>query len=136
PAHTPLILAINKSDLPPQAKSADTPPASQAIPISAKTGAGIPALLDALRDASGAARVDAGDLLITNARHAQALTAALAPLRRVAQSLATQHSSLPTPLDLVAQDLREALHHISSITTPITTPDLLATIFSRFCVGK
>ncbi|MCC8177153.1 MAG: hypothetical protein LIO91_12120, partial [Bacteroidales bacterium] len=40
------------------------------------------------------------------------------------------------PLDLVAQDLREAIHHISSITTPITTPDLLATIFTRFCIGK
>ncbi|MDE7150672.1 MAG: 50S ribosome-binding GTPase, partial [Candidatus Amulumruptor sp.] len=39
-------------------------------------------------------------------------------------------------LDLVAIDLRAALHHLGEITGAITTPDLLATIFSRFCIGK
>ena len=38
--------------------------------------------------------------------------------------------------DLVAQDVRETLHHLSSITGVITTPDILTTIFSRFCIGK
>lgn len=42
----------------------------------------------------------------------------------------------PVSLDFVAIDLRAALHHLGEITGAITTPDLLATIFSRFCIGK
>ena len=38
--------------------------------------------------------------------------------------------------DFISQDVRETLHHIGTITGSITTPDLLSTIFSRFCVGK
>lgn len=44
--------------------------------------------------------------------------------------------SAPVSLDFVAIDLRAALHHLGEITGAITTPDLLATIFSRFCIGK
>ncbi len=40
------------------------------------------------------------------------------------------------PADLIAQDVREALHHLSLLTGTISTPDLLHTIFSRFCIGK
>lgn len=40
------------------------------------------------------------------------------------------------PGDLIAIDLREAIHHLSAITGEITAPDILATIFSRFCIGK
>ncbi len=38
--------------------------------------------------------------------------------------------------DFIAQDLRETIHHLSTITGEITTPDILSTIFSRFCIGK
>lgn len=70
-------------------------------------------------------------VIVTNARHYQALLAASASLQRVTSGLRTNLSG-----DLVAQDVREALHHLSSITGAITTPDILATIFSRFCIGK
>lgn len=70
-------------------------------------------------------------VIVTNARHYQALLAASASLQRVISSL---HANLSG--DLVAQDVRETLHHLSSITGAITTPDILATIFSRFCIGK
>lgn len=70
-------------------------------------------------------------VIVTNARHYQALLAASASLQRVISGLRTNLSG-----DLVAQDVRETLHHLSSITGAITTPDILATIFSRFCVGK
>lgn len=43
---------------------------------------------------------------------------------------------LPLTPDLLAQHLREALHHLGLLTGAITTPDLLSTIFSRFCIGK
>lgn len=70
-------------------------------------------------------------VIVTNARHYQALLAASASLQRVISGLRTNLSG-----DLVAQDVRETLHHLSSITGVITTPDILATIFSRFCIGK
>ena len=70
-------------------------------------------------------------VIVTNARHYQALLAASASLQRVIGGLRANLSG-----DLVAQDVRETLHHLSSITGVITTPDILATIFSRFCIGK
>ncbi|MCI9608588.1 MAG: tRNA uridine-5-carboxymethylaminomethyl(34) synthesis GTPase MnmE [Muribaculaceae bacterium] len=38
--------------------------------------------------------------------------------------------------DIIAQDLRQAIHHLGEITGEITTTDILTTIFSRFCIGK
>lgn len=70
-------------------------------------------------------------VIVTNARHYQTLLAASASLQRVIGGLRANLSG-----DLVAQDVRETLHHLSSITGTITTPDILATIFSRFCIGK
>lgn len=70
-------------------------------------------------------------VIVTNARHYQALLAASASLQRVIGGLRANLSG-----DLVAQDVRETLHHLSSITGVITTPDILTTIFSRFCIGK
>ena len=101
------------------------------ILLSAKTGIGADALREALTAASGASAVNAGNILVTNARHAAALAAASDSLASFLDALAT---SLPT--DLAAQDLRQALHHLGAITGAITAPDLLATIFSRFCIGK
>ncbi|MCM1311045.1 MAG: tRNA uridine-5-carboxymethylaminomethyl(34) synthesis GTPase MnmE [Bacteroides sp.] len=131
--------------------------------ISAKTGDGIDTLRRALTQVANKLSGDqtADAILVTNQRHYDALTAAVAPLRRLHSALthttqshtpthAPSHSSFPPstpfptsdslsmdiPLDLLAQDLREALHHLSTITGSLTTPDILATIFSRFCIGK
>ncbi len=71
------------------------------------------------------------DIIISNARHYAALTRGVESLARVREGLANNLSA-----DFVAQDLREAIYHLSSITGSITTPDLLSSIFSRFCVGK
>lgn len=69
--------------------------------------------------------------IVTNARHHAALTAAAQSLRRTAQGIADG-----TYTDLIAQDLRQALHHLSTITGTITTPDILQSIFTDFCIGK
>ena len=71
------------------------------------------------------------DILVTNARHAQALAQALDSTTRLLQGL---DASLPG--DLLAQDLRETLHHLATITGQIPSTEILATIFSRFCIGK
>jgi tRNA modification GTPase len=33
-------------------------------------------------------------------------------------------------------DIRQSLHHLGEITGEITTDDLLANIFGKFCIGK
>jgi len=71
------------------------------------------------------------DIIVTNARHAQALSHAAESARRTIESLRTGLSG-----DLIAQDIRETIHHLSTITGAITTDTLLSTIFSRFCIGK
>lgn len=102
------------------------------IELSAKTGLGIDklrnALLDVARQENGQA--DEG-VMISNIRHAQALENTYNSICRVIEGL---QSDLPG--DLVAQDLRDTIHHLSAITGTITTPDILHTIFARFCVGK
>jgi tRNA modification GTPase len=71
------------------------------------------------------------DVLIANARHADALQAAL-------DALLKAHAGLDgaTSGELVAYDLREALQHLGSITGEIVADDLLSSVFSRFCIGK
>ena len=68
--------------------------------------------------------------LVTNARHLQALQNASAALLRVRAGLST------LPSDLLAQDLRESLHHLGTITGAITPENVLSEIFSKFCIGK
>ena len=74
----------------------------------------------------------AGEMvLVTNARHHQAL-------RQTADALDAALSGLDagTPSDLIAQDLRAALHHLGTITGSITTDEVLGEIFGKFCIGK
>lgn len=134
-----LILVINKTDLINHDTLSQTiadatqrcPTAKEIIAISARNGDGIDTLKAAIQNAAGADRIGDDQLLVTNARHSQALARAARSIARVIDGLDT---SLPG--DLIAQDLRETLHHLADITPAITTPDLLASIFSRFCVGK
>ena len=97
--------------------------------FSAKRGFGLDKLRELLASVVGKASADG--VLVTNARHAAALRDAAASLRTVQAGLA---SSLPS--DLLAEDLREALRSLGSITGEISTDEVLGEIFSRFCVGK
>lgn len=97
--------------------------------ISAKYGTGMDELRSRL--ASCKTDIDTNATMVTNLRHYEALCRALQSLKDVQQAMA---SGIPT--DLVAQDLRLALHHLGTITGEITTDDVLGTIFSRFCIGK
>lgn len=121
-----VITVFNKSDI------ATLPCPPQAISISAKNGSGIDNLKKAIIEKIDAiAPHDNEQVMLTNARHAQALTLAAASITEFIGAL---NSGIPT--DLAAQLLRETLHHLSTVTGTITTPDLLSTIFSRFCIGK
>lgn len=101
------------------------------ISISAKSGLGIDKLETELVRMATAEHDPENELIVTNARHYEALTAGAESLQRVLTGLQT---GIPT--DFVAQDVREALHHLGLVTGAVTTADLLTSIFSRFCIGK
>lgn len=98
------------------------------INISAKTGMG----LEELKKAIVAPFKEVGDsAMLTNLRHYEAMKQLLDAIRLVKQGLQSE-----TPSDLVAIDLRDAIHQIGTITGEVTTDEILGTIFSRFCIGK
>ena len=103
------------------------------VPISAKKGENIDDLQDVLVSSQNSWKSSAstGGTLVSNIRHYQALMDAQIALDRVEDGLV---SGLPT--DLVAQDIREALHHLGSIVGEINTEEILGNIFGRFCIGK
>lgn len=130
-----LIAVLNKIDvaspgttLPPDF----LPGQAQQIAISAKHGTNIDKLKQMLVAAAGIPDIAAGDIVVTNARHYDALTKALADVRRVRQGIADN-----LPSDLVAQDLRDCLHHLGEIVGgEITSEETLQNIFKHFCIGK
>lgn len=101
----------------------------QAIHISAGKAEGIDSLTDALVAAAGLGEKD--DILVTNLRHYESLKRASESISRVIDGLNSALSG-----DLVAQDLRETIDHLSAITARVTSADILQNIFSRFCIGK
>ena len=72
-----------------------------------------------------------GDIVVTNARHVEALTKAKAALLSAKRGVELAISG-----ELLATDLREAQYQLGAITGRITVEDLLGSIFSRFCIGK
>lgn len=102
------------------------------IPISAKTGSGLPELTEALAEIGRRITGDTDETLVTNIRHYEALSRAAKALGRVRDGLKV--ATLPP--DLIAQDLREALYHLGEIVGEISTDEVLGNIFRKFCVGK
>lgn len=131
-----LIIAINKTDSITdisqlQGSLKDTAPQAITIGISAKQGLGIATLEDLLIKASDTADIAPGEIMVTNARHYEALTHAADSISRAIDGLTAGLSG-----DFIAQDIRETLLHLGEITGTITSQDILTTIFSRFCIGK
>ena len=135
--HQQLILCINKVDTLADQGEAYLGQLRQdldnddimVICLSAKHGFGLNDLYNTLKHSQPLVASDA--TLVTNVRHYEALLHASESLKQVQKGL-----EMDIPTDLISQDLREALHHLGSITGEITTDEILGTIFSRFCVGK
>lgn len=104
---------------------------SHVVEISADKAIGIDALEALLVQLSGAKDISASDVIVTNARHYNSLISARDSIDRAIDGIDRAISG-----DFIAQDLRETLHHLSTITGTITTTDILANIFSKFCIGK
>ena len=96
----------------------------------AKFGVGLDDLKQRLIDA--VPQTADSDVIITNARHYEALTRAHSHLQRVIDGLQQNISG-----DLLSEDLRQVLDTLAEITGgQITTHEVLGNIFSHFCVGK
>ena len=102
------------------------------IPISAKFGTGIDVLEQAIYQAADIPTLNDTDVIVTNARHYDALVRAQQSIQRVIDGLEQQLSG-----DLLSEDLRLALDQLSEITGGQITPnEVLGNIFKNFCVGK
>ncbi|MBO7609022.1 MAG: tRNA uridine-5-carboxymethylaminomethyl(34) synthesis GTPase MnmE [Muribaculaceae bacterium] len=131
-----VLAIINKTDKAPAAniEAAISPLLSDdaiVLPISAKNPSDIEILQQHIIDIAALPTVDDNTIIVTNARHYQALMQASTALDRAIDGLNAGLSG-----DLVSQDIREVLYHLGTITGEITTHDLLGEIFAHFCIGK
>ena len=102
------------------------------VAISAKFGAGIDELEKAIYEAADIPALTDNDIVVTNARHYDALTRSHDCIQRVIDGLQMQLSG-----DLLSEDLRQALDTLAEITGGQITPnEVLGNIFKNFCVGK
>ena len=72
-----------------------------------------------------------GEAVVSNSRHHEALLRAEESLQRARRGLTDGLST-----DLVAQDVREVLEVIGTITGEVSSQEILAHVFSKFCIGK
>ena len=99
--------------------------------ISAKKNSDIEKLKDDIYFNGSELNVDENEVLVTNLRHYEALVNARKALLKVKEGLV---SGLST--EFVAQDLKDVLYHLGSITGEITSGEILNNVFGRFCIGK
>lgn len=99
--------------------------------ISAANRIGIEELKERLMEQISLSSFRTGNTIVTNIRHYESLLHTRDALNRVLQGIGNEITG-----DLLAQDIRAALHHLGEITGEITTDDLLGNIFSKFCIGK
>lgn len=133
-----LLVVLNKIDKQDTAKVEEIKqiikgmsPAIEIIEISAKKDIGVEKLENTLIKTANVSEVDTNAVVITNARHYDALCHAEEAIARALSGLEQQISG-----DFISQDIRECLHYIGEITGEITTHEILGNIFAKFCVGK
>ena len=100
--------------------------------ISARTGENVSSLEQALVKAADIPEITENDVIITSARHYEALLRAQASLSRVLESMEMGMSG-----DIIAEDLKMVLEELGEITGgQISSQETLNNIFKHFCIGK
>ncbi len=125
------ILIANKTDLLVESpKGFSSLVEMDCIFVSAKRKENINLIVDMLSTlVEDAKAVD--NTLVSNTRHYEALLKSQQAVIDVENGFLSNISS-----DLIAIDIRKALHHLGEITGEITTEEMLGNIFSNFCIGK
>jgi tRNA modification GTPase len=133
----PLIIVANKIDQSSESEIAElnvtlsSVEGSHYLPISAKSGTGVEELQQKLLQFVNTGELRNNNTIVTNSRHYNALLSALEEINKVQDGINHNLSG-----DLLAIDIREALHYFGEITGEITNDDLLGNIFANFCIGK
>jgi tRNA modification GTPase len=128
PAALPRLRVMNKIDLVPRDPGIESRNDERTIWLSAKSGAGLELLREALIEFMGLHGAGAEGVFMARERHLQALLLAQKHVGRAARQTGS--------LELLAEELRLAQRALGSITGEFTADDLLGEIFSRFCIGK
>ena len=123
PLSEPSLRVATKADL-------GSAPAGAQLAVSARTGAGLPALLARIEQIAGGVMEGAGDAVLTRERHRAVLSRVLDCLDHAA--IAGQGGAI----ELLAEDLRLALRHLGRMTGAVDVEEVLDRIFSSFCIGK
>lgn len=131
PPAVPRLLVFNKCDLNDHPR-AEVSASGHAAPlrVSAATGFGIDALIDAICAATGFVDESASGAFMARSRHLDALRRAEQHARQAAALASASHP------ELIAEELRLAQVALEDITGRYTSDDLLGRIFSTFCLGK
>ncbi len=128
PAGLPRLTVMNKIDLLARAPALERGKDGSTVWLSAKTGAGVEFLREALLEAVGWQGGGAEGLFMARERHVHAL--------ELAQQHLEQATRQTESLELFAEELRAVQTALGSITGEFTPDDLLGEIFKRFCIGK
>jgi tRNA modification GTPase len=132
-----LIILINKCDMDSEDRQTGLAPLIKLkknetlLFISAKNKSGIEDLRSRLVDISMKEKLSSDDVIITNIRHYNSLVKVSESLGRVISGLNEE-----IPEDLIAIDIRQAIHYLGEITGQITSDEILGNIFKNFCIGK
>jgi tRNA modification GTPase len=101
------------------------------IPISAKNREGVSTLKNKLLKFINTEKISDNDSIVSNLRHYEQLQLTLLEIKSITDGLESGISG-----DFLSINIRQALFHLGSITGEVTTDDLLANIFGKFCIGK
>lgn len=99
--------------------------------ISAREKSGLEDLKVKLSEVVSKERLNYENVIITNIRHYEALIHVSESLSRVLDGINNQ-----IPDDIIAIDIRQAIHYLGEITGEITTDEILGNLFRNFCIGK
>lgn len=133
----PLLIVLNKADLIDTTTQATIQTAYASLSphlvlLSAAEQQGLVALQQTLTTLSALpSQVAAGEVVVSNVRHVEALRLSQAALERTLAGLDYGLSG-----ELLAMDLREAIRQIGEIVGEITADDALQYVFRNFCIGK
>ena len=128
PASLPRVRVMNKIDLLGRSPSLEREDSMTTVWLSAKTGAGLDLLKQAVLQTIGWQAGSGEGLFMARARHVQAL--------QEAERYLEHASHQGGKLELFAEELRLAQEALGSITGEFSPDDLLGEIFGRFCIGK
>ncbi|PHI28509.1 tRNA uridine-5-carboxymethylaminomethyl(34) synthesis GTPase MnmE [Budvicia aquatica] len=129
-ASLPITVVRNKADLTGETLGISEVNGHSLIRLSARTGEGVQALRDHLKESMGFTSNTEGGFLARR-RHLEALEKAAEHLEQGMDQLVGARAG-----ELLAEELRQAQLALSEITGEFTSDDLLGRIFSSFCIGK